>query len=320
MLYKNRILLNLALIIMGLSSTILKAEPLVGESMRVVPMFWSKPSPEKIAKHLMFAANLVSERKLETDIRNLILKEHDALQKWSAPFKGEPELKVKVLPEFNEIRVVNKALVDHLVKKDIGEKNAVKIAYQHLKKLMEAGMINQRSFNPKDLQIGYGRIIQGSKDGKEKQDEITEYRITFRPNIDGIQLANSGVRVAVHRSGSLSGLRFGGVSANETDASQVIRTISNDGANRQILKMLPDDAEPSLAWSRLMYVMPENTKSAKVEPTQVYAYSLKTKSDGLEVISRRKIVGVSLSTGDLIDFTAPALKHDVQKKIRDEES
>ena len=38
-----------------------------------------------------------------------------------------------------------------------------------------------------------------------------EYRITVRRTINGIELANAGVRIAVHASGRVSALRFGGV-------------------------------------------------------------------------------------------------------------
>ncbi|MDD5321639.1 MAG: hypothetical protein PHD43_13705 [Methylococcales bacterium] len=318
MINRNQLVITLTLTAIGLLGSTVKAEPQVGKAMRIIPMQWSKRSPEETAQRILYAANLVAGRTLDADLESVFLKEHDAFQKWSAPFKDAPELKIKVIPAYDEIRILNRSLVDYWVKEDIGEAKAIAIAYRHLKQLIEAGMLNQQSFDPKDVQVGYGRIIQGSTDGKQKMEAITEYRITFRPNIDGIQLANSGVRIAVHRSGVLSAMRIGGVATDEISGSQVTRTVSVEDANRIFSKTQPDNAKTDIAWSRVMYVMPEDKQSAVVEPAQVFAYSLKMVSDGDEVISRRKTVGVSLGSGQLIDYTAPASQHEDQKMTRDE--
>lgn len=319
MTYLNQKIILFIALILGFVSTSLSAEPVVSEVMKVVEMHWQTRTPDEQVRRIQFAANMVAGQPLDSNLESVFAKEHDALQKWSAPFKSAPNIKVKLLPAYDELRVLNKSLVDKWTEKDIGEAAAIRIAYNQLQKLLAANMLSQRSFNLNDVQVGYNRIIEGSKDGKKRFEAITEYRLTFRPNIDGIQLANAGVRVAVHRSGAIAGLRIGGVTVDEKAGFQIKRSISRYYANTVVTKWLPSNAKPDLAWSRIMYVMPEDAKSATVEPTQVYSFSLKTESDGVEVISRRKIVGVSLSSGELIDYTAPTAKEESQAVVREEE-
>ena len=316
--YRNSLITAAALLMFGISGGAVQAEPKVGDSMRVLSMYWSKQDPEETARRLQFAANMVAGRVVEADLEEQLLKEHDAFRKWSAPFSDAPELKVKVIPRYDEIRVLNRTLVDKFVAEDIGEQKAVRIAKSHLEQLIDAGMLSQKTFDMRDVQVGYGRIIEGSKDGKQKRDAVTEYRVTFRPNIAGVQLANAGVRIAVHRSGALAGLRFGGVSTDEDASDSAVRTVSLERADRLMRETLPDNSAPEIAWSRIMYVMPDDTPAAILEPMQVYAYSVKTKSDGYEVVSRRKIVGVSLSSGSVVDYTPPAAKHEGQLPQRKE--
>lgn len=320
MSHRNHVVSSLALLVLLGAGPILsaQAEPRVGETMRAVSMHWSKRSPEDIAQRIGFAANLVAGREVKADLAAMLIKDQDAFRRWTAPIEDAPELKVKVIPDYDEIRVINRSLLDKVVEKDIGKVNAIDIAYRYLQQLAEAGMLNQNRFDASDVQVGYGRVIEGSKDGKQKLDAITEYRVTFRPNIDGIQLANAGVRIAVHRSGGLAGLRFGGVSTDENANDTVLRTVSLNQANGLMIKLFPDNATPEVVWSRVMYVMPEDTRVAVVAPMQVYSYALKTKSDGEEIVSRRIIVGVSLSNGKIVDFTAPALKHGGQTPNRKE--
>ena len=68
-----------------------------------------------------------------------------------------------------------------------------------------------------------------------------------------------------------------------------------------------------------MYVIPDDKRKALVQPLKIYSYSLLSSSDGVEVISRRKTLGFSLtdSKAQPIDFAPSARKHMAPKTTRD---
>lgn len=286
----------------------------VGDKIPVVKMAWSKVSLKNIANRVQLASELVSNRKIEKNEKNqldALMKEPETWNRWISPYETAPEIKVKILKDYNEIRVMNRMLIDKHDGDDVGEYRAIEIAAKYLEKFRASGLLSHKAYNLNDVQVGYGRIGGGSLRDQEQYDWIVEYRITFRPNIDGIQLANAGVRLAIHRTGKLMGVRLGGVSAKKTDTTRVVK-VPLEKAEDRLKSIIPKDMEPSVAWSRVMYVMPENKQSAIVEPLMVYSYSLITESDGQRIVSRRQTVGFSLSdeNAKAIDFSSPARKHE----------
>jgi hypothetical protein len=284
------------------------------DSMPVVEMYWKERNIEDIVERTKKLSELVAGNELdETDLRKA-LSANKQLNHWILPFKYDaPNLTVKVIPEYDEIRVINKGLVDRVGNKYIPEKAAIRIAKTYLEELSRLNLINREMYSTDNLQVGYGRVGEGAKDNKYQKTENTiEYRITFRPNIQGIQLANAGVRISIHRSGEILSIRLGGVSLEKWDGKAVERKVSSEKIREVFRQSIPLDAQPIVAWSRPMYVMPEDMRRAVVEPLQIFSYSLKTVSDGkYEVISRRKIFGFSFADPEakVIDFTPPAKKH-----------
>ena len=316
-------LLIFCVAMVGVTSAASAAEiPQVGDEMAVVAMYWAKRNIKDIAKRVHTAADLVANRQLKTDGLGELMRERGVFNHWISPFEDAPELKVKIIRDYDEVRVINRKLVDQHDGKDVGKKQAIEIAAKFMDQLRKAGVLNHRDFNLDDVQIGYSRVGEGSMDGKVHYESVVEYRVTFRPNIDGIQLANAGVRLAVHRSGALAGIRFGGVSVKERKRKTVVRKVPSEKIEARLKRMIPKNAKPAVAWSRVMYVMPEEKREALVEPLQIYSYSLITESDGEPVVSRRKTVGFSLSNvkAKVVDFTAPAREHQGTKPERKEES
>lgn len=289
----------------------------VGDKIPVVKLHWSQETLKNIEKRVQLVSQWVATRQIKENALNSLMKEPQALNRWISPFESAPEIKVKILKDYNEIRVMNRLLVDKHDGEDVGEERAVEIAAQYLEKLRASGLLNHEAYDLDDVQIGYGRIGGGSFNNREKYDWVVEYRMTYRPNIDGIQLANAGVRLAIHRTGRLMGVRFGGVSAEKTDSTKVIK-VPFEKAGERLKNIIPKNTEPSVVWSRVMYVMPENKKSAIVEPLMVYSFSLVADSDGQRVVSRRKTVGFSLTdnSAKAIDFSAPAREHEETDKER----
>ena len=319
---KHKTITRLAVACVLFSQSVLAADtPQVGDDLEVIELYWAKTEPREIARRVMFAATLMTEREIKLGALEGVMRDSESTNRWISPFEDAEELKVKIVPDYNEIRIFNRKLADSHEGPDVGEEKAIEIAKGHIKQLMESKVLDHRDlYELNDVQVGYSKFGEGSIDLKQQYESVVEYRLTFRPNVRGVQLANAGVRVAVHRSGKISGIRFGGVSVKQKQGKMIKRNVLDEQIEEQFRQSIPKYAEPVVAWSRIMYAMPEDKRTAIVEPLKLYAYSQKTKSDGEEIISRRKIVGFSLSDekAALVDFTAPARAHSGTKVTRKE--
>ncbi len=285
--------------------------PEIGENLPVLELFWAKRDAVENLKRIQLAAETVTGFGLNSEELLRVYANDDAIGHWKTPFTDEaPQVKVKLSPQYDEIRVVNRDLVDKVSEDGIAENKAIAIATDYLGKLAESGLVDRKLYNLDDLQVGYGQIVEGSMDGKRKIEHITEYRVTFRPNFKGIQFANAGVRLAVNQSGQLSGLRLGGVSLTQWDGKTADLRVSANDIEELFKKTIPEGMEAVVVWSRPMYVIPEDEQKAQVEPLQVFSYVLKTKINDQEVVSRRKTVGFSFTKpGNFVDFSAPVKEH-----------
>jgi len=303
-------------------------EPQVGEKMAAVELYWATREPEDVARRAHALAELVAGRTLEAKSIAKMLQQRGRPGRWMSVGQGT-ELKLKYVPEFDELRVINRALADLEDAGDIGEKRAIELADQYLQALAGRNLIDVNALNMNNVQVGYAKVGAGVKDESFKSEQITEYRITLRHEINGVQLANAGMRLAIHASGKLAGIRLGGVSARGIfdgatfvpggEGHFVERRVSDKDTEVRFRESIPKEAEVDVAWARMMYVMPDDTEALVVEPMRVYSYTLQFSTEkGERVSSRRKIVGYSLTEAkaSAFDFTAPAEQHDGQDRTR----
>ncbi len=289
------------------------------QKLNPVKLYWADRSTKERAKRVNAISRLIG---IDSPGENRIYEKLDevgGLGNWMPLTEEHPDVMLKVLPDFDEIRIIDADLAEDSSGKDVGEKVALEVATKYLAKLKKNDLVNGWHYDPKHYQIGQHLIGEGSLDGKIKRNAITEYRVTFRANVNGIQLANSGVRIAVHRTGRISGLRIGGVSGSVIHNKVKTQVVSDEQIQNKIRKTIPRGLKPRVAWQRVMYVMPENEKSAVVEPLHVMSYSLVGTNNKEEVISRRKTIGISLTDvkASVIDFSKPARKHQATKITRD---
>jgi hypothetical protein len=174
-------------------------------------------------------------------------------------------------------------------------------------------------------------LLSGAR-GSNLERKRIEYRITVRRTINGIELANSGVRIGVHASGRVSALRYGGVSVTSRLSGNTEeptgggkwfdRKVANDALQARFEReVIPANAKARVAWSRVMYVMPENRRSGVVQPLYVVSYSLEAPTDdGQVAVSRRKTVGLSLVDANAkpIDLTPPMRAPAIEKERKPE--
>lgn len=306
-------------------------EPKVGERLASFEMSRAKRSADEVGRRAAAVAELLEGHKLEKAPAVKPLRSPDgAERRWQVILSEDSALRVRYIPELDELRALNtEVMADTHPEKDVGQATALDVAQRSVARLAAAGVVDERQFDWKSAEVASTWVGEGSLDGRLSQRRRTEYRITLRRKLNGIELANAGLRVAVHVSGRLAGLRIGGVSVasdlaggqenpkgrgqwltRKVEAADIERRFQRDAG--------PAGSKPEVAWVRVMYVMPENRTEALVEPLLVYSYSLKSKTESGEVVvSRRKVLGYSLTDPtakpiDLVPPTRPAREGDVK--------
>lgn len=155
-------------------------------------------------------------------------------------------------------------------------------------------------------------------------------RVAARRVINGIEVANAGVRIAVHASGRVSGVRIGHVDVASRRSGNTEEPAAGKGKwmERKVSirdldarferEMAQQKGRPKVAWAKVMYVLPDDQRTAIVEPLYLVSYSLHVPTDDGVAISRRKTIGYSLTdpSAPPIDFTPPAKQHEVDKEKR----
>lgn len=300
--------------------------------MAAVEMYWAKRTPEEVITRAQALAEVLVGQTLNREgLARMLTNLNTEADRWIPAFAEYPELRLRYIPRYDELWLINLKVIDnHNTDVDIGEKGAVDLASKYLEALADGGLVNQNHYNLDNAQIGFGKVGGGAKDGSESYEKTVEYRITLRREINGIQLANAGIRLSIHASGALTGIRIGGVSTRTQvvagrgtpimgQGKMITRRVTDEEVESRFSGLIPSQAKAEVAWSRLMYVMPEGQRKALVEPMQIYSYSPKFLEDGGEAVaSRRKMVGFSVSDpkAAILDFTASAREHEGQNEER----
>ncbi|HLA78707.1 MAG TPA: hypothetical protein VJU18_14100 [Vicinamibacteria bacterium] len=307
-------------------------EPKMGERLASFEMMRGKRGADEVARRAAAVADLLEGKRLEKPPVVKPLRSPDgAERRWQVISSEDSALRIRYIPELDELRVLNtEVMADTHPEKDVGQVAALEIAKRSVARLAAAGVIEERHFDWKSAEVASTWVGEGSLDGRLSQRRRTEYRITLRRKLNGIELANAGLRVAVHVSGRLAGLRVGGVSvASDVAGGQenpkgrgqwLVRKVETADLERRFQRDAgPAGTRPEVAWARVMYVMPESRTEAVVEPLLVFSYSLKSKAEsGEEVVSRRKVLGYSLTDPtakaiDLVPPTRPTREGDVKQ-------
>jgi hypothetical protein len=233
-----------------------------------------------------------------------------------------PNLLVRYDAKHDEIRVLD--LVLDSVREpsgDIGEDGARARAHQVLDDLVRRHLVDGRLYRNSAVDVGYKRVGAGTKAGTVTLDRIAEYRVTLRSRLDGIEVANAGVRVGVLATGEIVSVRFGGMTPKIAAHDGTLQPTGVGGSREtrvgaQVLLQrfqvdVPSDAEAEIASSRLMYIMPEDMKAAVVEPAFVVSYTERRTVEGESVRSRRKTLVYSIldPRAAPVDLAASKARH-----------
>lgn len=306
-----------------------------GAAITAFEMTWRKAGPEVAQKRLAGALAVVlgeeaARRAAGPEVLSAAVRGEEA-GTWNR-LPDSPVL-VRYDTDYDEIRVLYEELEVANVAvagRSIGERRARELAEAYLDRLSKAGAIDPRLYENAALQIGYAVAGDGPVEKEVEPGRVVEYRFTFRPRLRGIELANAGVRLGILASGELAAVRLGGVTPlGEWRGGKLVSTVADserrirvgvDELMQRFYKGIPRGAEPQVAWSRVMYAMPEGRSEAVVEPKLIISYALQTEIQGERVVSRRKTLGFSLTNPEAapFDFDAPAAQHEETDLTRED--
>jgi hypothetical protein len=302
--------------------------PPSGERVASFEMAWPEQKPESIAARVGAAVEVLTGRSPRRPVVVPIRAPQTDMSRLQLTVPDAPELEIVYLRDYDELRIVNTELTASTApEREIPQDETVILAKRVFDELSRHKLVEPRHYDWNTADIASTWVGSGSIDGRNIERKRIEYRITVRRSINGIELANAGVRIAVHASGRVSGLRLGGVGvASRMTGNVEAPTGKGRWLNRQVAnsdldarfqrEMVPDKAKAKIAWARVMYVMPENRRNALVEPLYVVSYSLEFPTDdGQTAVSRRKTAGLSLvdSNARPVDLTPPARPPEIEK-------
>ena len=287
-----------------------------------------RPSEGVVAARVSAAGEAITGRKMTRALPAKSAAAQVGRSSWQLP--EAPGLEIAYLPDYDELRMVDTELAASTAPvRDIGQDEAVAAAKRTFEELARRKVVNTDDYAWDRADVASTWVGGGSSDGKfTEQRRRIEYRITVRRQLNGIEVANAGIRIGVHASGRVSAVRMGGpVIASKRGTAGEEPTGSGRWIDRKVgieqldarfeREVVPAKAKANVAWARVLYVMPEDQRSAVVEPLYVVSYSLHMPTDdGQIAISRRKTVGFSLSDPGAkpVDLTPPAKQHEVDKE------
>jgi hypothetical protein len=309
--------------------------PVLKEGMRIAAfeMGWEDAPKQDVLRRIAAAAEVmlatsIDKRAAMKSLGGAILELEPG--SWSR-LELAPQLIIRYDADYDEIRLINEELdIATDLGGDIGEVAAQELAEKYLDGLASVGALDKRLYAQAVLELGYKRIGYGSRDGKTRVDRIAEYRFTFRPRLEGVEMANAGVRMGILASGDLVSLRFGGVTPKGDWVGDKLQPTGKGGYREArvdpnaILSRLyanaVKDAAVDIAWSRLMYVVTEQDKKVVVEPMFIVSLTERRLVDGEWVSSRRKTLAFSVTDPRArpIDLDAPAMRHETPETTRTE--
>jgi len=303
-----------------------------GATLIAYKLAWQAPDTAVVADRLAGALAVMEGAALQelSAKRERLSAVIDGKQAGSWTSIASSPILAKYEAEYDEIRLINQEL-DIIDDSDklIDEDEALKMAESYLQKLGDNKVIDSRLYRQAVVQLGYKMAGSGSMEAEPQPGHIVEYRVTYRPTLNGIELANAGVRLGILGSGELASMRVGGVTPSgqwegntlQSSVKNSERTLRTSPKNimSSFYNQLPKDVRAQVAWSKVMYAVPQPMNSEDIEPMLLISYSEVRNIDDQPVVSRRKTLGYSLTTKDAepVDFDKPATKHSGMKVSRD---
>ncbi|HEX4406957.1 MAG TPA: hypothetical protein VH560_19095 [Polyangia bacterium] len=216
---------------------------------------------------------------------DLVGRHAGAAARWAEKIAiGAANLHVEYYPQFDDLRVNNLDVEDQLnPSADVGEAGARAVLSSVVAKLASANIIAASQYDTSTAELGYTKHMEGVST-ETVVPQVLQYRFTLRRRINGIDFANAGMRVVVHRDGRLAALRIGGgdvksiVTAGvEEPTGKGYRFNSVVDSAAIISRFAKETPDARGVRHRLMYVIMPGT--GMVEPRHV-VFSAHSSDDG----------------------------------------
>lgn len=200
---------------------------------------------------------------------------------------------------------------------DIGELAAQARCDQALQRLADAGVLERDLFDVGSALVSKTLEGTGSSDTSGQQERVLSYDFLVRQKLNGLPFANAGVRISIHRSGAIQGIRLGGARVAATRTAGTLVPASPGYTFRAKLdeayyagRFAQDYPHGQIRSQGVMYILPKSvdpeagTKHV-LEPRYVFSYS----NHAGEFAGRRRYVAYSLSAREepAVDLDAPAV-------------
>ena len=201
------------------------------------------------------------------------------------PWQGNPvssagNLVTTYHPDFDDLRVsVSLPLAETLSSVDVGETSARKIAAEAFERVLSEAAVDRRGFDFGGAEVSFTRVGFTAPEGQMRE-IISEYTYSVQRRINGVPLANAGIRVTVHRSGTLLRLRVGGLVVRSQvrgaieipmeSGRYVVATVKKEQSIAKLMFEVPNARVVSVI---LNYAMPENTRTAVIEPMYLITFT-----------------------------------------------
>jgi hypothetical protein len=223
-------------------------------------------------------------------------------------FRAGPEVDIVYYQEFDDLRVTNSVLQDDVTgDADVPDKDeyvahrARRAFEECFDRLAKAGLIDGKHFDLNKTRVSHTQFAAAPQ-GMDGHVLTTEFVFSLLRKINGIDFANAGLKVAVHRTGRIAFIRLGGATVASTMEHGPFEVPTGSGflfprkvSARSVRERFAHDfPEAQVHYDVIKYILPDDQRRAIIEPRHVFAFSRVSNVDGLDVITRREFVGYSL--------------------------
>ncbi len=211
------------------------------------------------------------------------------------------------MPDVDELRLLRNDLLEgpDAPESLIDEDEALAVFHDTLARLEGAGLVVTTQYDMERIQSGHRVAGSGTRNGSGATEYIREYRFTVLRSLNGIPVANNGIRIGIHASGKVSSLRLGGVAIeSHVDGRghelpvhpgwSMPRTVSREQVRARFDDMFSSLSTAHVDFEGVMYVLPRGAPPAVVEPVYFYRFSRPQSVDGVAGAGRQERVAFSL--------------------------
>jgi hypothetical protein len=230
----------------------------------------------------------------------------------SAYHQDAMRIKMKYHPENSEIQVGNSDVTSDVSSlSDVGEPAARAVFVDAFNSLVTSGEIDSTGLDPGTARLS--KVMQGEgQSGQAPVERIKEYRYFIPRRVNGIEVANSGVRISVHRSGKIASIATYGASVVSTaqGGAEVpgpggytfTPTIAQAALAARAANDSPNSTVKSLG---PMYFLPEGSADAVVEPTELFFVTPTVVIEGKTIHGRAHVLSYSVRDASLAAVVWP---------------